>query len=298
MKMKLLSLVVLPFLTLSCNTRGGKGSKGVKFKDPNINAAINLSASKKDELRKEIHDYQVDSKMLMNEDASELSPSSYYEEVNKQPVDVSYFVSFDKEEMNLKTTDNYLIELEEGVKKEGNKYVGTGFLETLNGDEKNQDYFKRIYDFYFGDWIYSFGLIDSLRNLYSSDLNISMTDVIGAQANASLSISIDDSEWYEKIVCNESDGNGNLTIGLNAPIEFTEKMKSEVVIDGSTYTMTIDMQMKIDYIEGKYIDYRIDHEVVSMYCVVKMSDPLLVGEDVSFGVRGIELNTYSYNTGK
>jgi len=299
MKLKLLALSVLPFLLLSCNSRNGNGGgrdSEIPFKDANVHSAVNITKDKKDQLRKAVHDYEMDCKMIMDGNVATLSPSSYYEELDKQSVYGVYTASFDKQEINLSINDT--ISLTEGVKKEGDKYVGTGVLEQFT--EQNQDYLKKIYDFYLGDWIYSFGLIDALKSTYSSDFNVNLGQIGGGQTNVNISTSIADSEWYNKVICTKSEGEGNLTIGLSEPIEYTERISVDSVYEGGSYKLTEDLTIKFDYLEGKYVDYRIDYEIIKMTITVKIVDSQVdIPEEYRTSTfHSLQLDKYSYNTGK
>ena len=299
MKLKLLALSVLPFLLLSCNSRNGNGGGNggtKKFKDANINAAVNLGKDKQDQLRKAVHDYQMDCKIILDDQTSTLSPSSYYEELDKLPVYGVYSASYDKQEFNVAFNDS--LSLNEGVKKEGNKYIGTGFFADFT--DQNQDYLKKIYDFYLGDWIYSFGLIDSLRSLYSSDFNVNLGSSGESQMNINMSASISDTEWYNKVICTKSEGEGNLTIGLSEPIEYTERISINTSYEGASYKMTEDITLKFDYLEGKYVDYRIDYEIIKMTMTVMIVDyPTEIPEEYrTLTYHFLQLDKYSYNTGK
>ena len=276
----LLLLLVTPLLLAGCNNKsgGGKGGSGEgtgeesPFVDEKIKSEVQVNDSVKQSVRSKVKNYSIDFRMITDSNkVKSLQPSEYYNACLETSVNERISLDYAKQTLFM---DTFNESTSGEIKKDGSRYYGTGFFERLNVEE-NQEYFKRVYEYYAGDSIYSFGRIESLRSLYATDLHV---NVSGTQA--SMGVKIEDAEWYNKIVCTKYESEGNFTVGLSVPITANYNIELE---SGTSMAMS----ETFGTIEMKFVNYRIEYMLYS----TSTGYADLPIDDLDF----LFLGTFSYN---
>ena len=278
-KLSLLSfLSVVPIMLCGCN-KDEETSK-LTFKDAHINEAVSVDSATKKEARSKVKNYLRKDEIYDVEMPEDATKEDYYEVINSsQPfvVEKIYYSSEDKS-VSVSTGD----EISYSVNKVGSQFEITGYLSDFMPAEYNQTYAKAMYEYLSGDSIYSFGLVESLGNLHSSDLTVNTS----ANATASLSMKIDE-EWYEKIVCTDYVKKGTFTVGLSSPIS----VSTNVTTTYQDQVVSISVTASYKYMELKYENYRCVSQLV-------YADQTTNFDNIVATTGTISYSTYTYNLDK
>lgn len=235
-------LVMTPALLVACSSNsGGGGSTG--FKDEKVAKEVNIDPAKKEQIRTSISNYSVVTRMSMNKaEIDSLQPSEYASHLSeKEPVSEAYF---SKPDQYLKTKSGSATG---SIKKEGDSYVCTGIWETTR-QYLSDEVIKLLFENYNSDYIYSFGVIESLKSMDSSDANPT-----GGSETVGGNVTVSDSEFYSKIVTTEYVSEGNFTIGLSSPIA----LSYTTTVEGQSYAFNFE----ISYLEFKFRNHCLEHEI-------------------------------------